>query len=159
MIDTLLIILGGICMTAGIIGSVAPFVPGPPVSYLGLLLLQLGAIRPFSTRFLLVYAVLTILVVVLDSIIPVYGTKRFRGSSYGVWGSALGLLAGLLLFTPLGIIIGPISGAFLGELLSGKRVPQAFRSAFGSFVGFLAGTSIKVVLSLMMAYHFISAIT
>lgn len=158
MIDTLLMILGGVCIIAGIVGSIAPFLPGPPVSYLGLLFLQFTSRHPFSTRFLLLYAVLTILVIVLDSVVPVYGTKRFKGSTYGMWGSAIGLIAGLLLFTPLGIIIGPVLGAFLGELFSGKKAMQAIRSALGSFLGFLAGTAIKIVLSLVMTYHFIRAI-
>jgi uncharacterized protein YqgC (DUF456 family) len=151
-------ILGGLCIVAGIIGSFVPFLPGPPVSYLGLLLVHLTSRHPFSTGFLLLYAVLTILVIVLDNVIPVYGTKRFRGSTCGTWGSALGLVAGLLFFPPLGIIIGPILGAFLGELIRGRGARQAFLSAMGSFLGFLAGTAIKVVLSLVMAYHFIRVV-
>ena len=158
LIDTFLMILGGLCMIAGIAGSIVPFLPGPPISYLGLLLLQLSSRHPFSTRFLLVYAVLTILIIVLDSLIPVYGTKRLKGSTYGIWGSAIGLIAGLFFFTPLGIIIGPVIGAFLGELFSGKKAIQAFYSALGSLLGFLAGTAIKLVLSLVMGYHFIAGI-
>lgn len=153
--DTVLIILGGLCIVAGIIGSLIPLLPGPPVSYLGLLLLHFTSQHPFSVKFLLIYATLTVLVVVLDNLVPIYGTKRFRGSSYGTWGTALGLVAGLLFFPPFGIIIGPVLGAFFGELISGKGTGQAFRSAVGSFLGFLAGTAVKVVLSLVMAYHFI----
>ncbi|MEJ2697479.1 MAG: DUF456 domain-containing protein [Candidatus Sulfobium sp.] len=151
-------ILGGLCIAAGIIGSLVPLLPGPPVSYLGLLLMHFTSRHPFTTEFLLIYAVLTILVVVLDNLIPVYGTKKFRGSSYGTWGSALGLVAGLLFFPPFGIIIGPVIGAFLGELVRGGGGRQALRSAVGSFIGFLAGTAIKVVLSLVMAYHFIRVV-
>ncbi len=151
-------ILGGLCIAAGIIGSFVPFLPGPPVSYLGLLLVHFTSRHPFSKEFLLIYAALTVLVVVLDNLIPVYGTKRFRGSSYGTWGSAIGLVAGLLFFPPAGIVIGPVIGAFLGELIRGRGAGQALRSAMGSFVGFLAGTAIKVALSLVMAYQFIRVV-
>lgn len=135
-----------------------PLLPGPPISYLGLLLIHFTSQHPFSTEFLLLYAALTILVIVVDNLIPVYGTKRFRGSSYGTWGSALGLVLGLLFFPPFGIIIGPVLGAFFGELVRGRGARQAFRSAIGSFVGFLAGTAVKVTLSLIMAYHFIRVV-
>jgi uncharacterized protein len=158
MIDTLLIISASLCMIVGLIGSIAPFLPGPPVSYLGLILLHLSTAYSFSPKFLLIYAVLTILVVVVDSLIPVYGTKWFKGSKYGFWGSAFGLAAGLFLFAPAGIIIGPVIGALLGELLSGKKALRAFRSALGSFFGFLAGTVVKVILSIAMTVHFVRAL-
>lgn len=151
-------ILGGIFIAAGIFGSLVPFLPGPPVCYLGLLIIHFTSRHPFSREFLLIYAALTILVIVLDNLIPVLGTKRLKGSSYGTWGSALGLAAGLLFFPPLGIIIGPVLGAFLGELIHGRGAGQALRSAMGSFLGFLAGTAIKVTLSLVMAYHFIRVV-
>jgi uncharacterized protein YqgC (DUF456 family) len=151
-------ILGGLCIAGGIVGSLVPLLPGPPVSYMGLLLLHFTSRHPFSTEFLLLYAALTILVIVLDNLIPVLGTKHFRASPYGTWGSAIGLVAGLLFFPPLGIVIGPVLGAFLGELLRGKGAGQALRSAMGSFLGFLAGTAIKVTLSLVMAYHFIRVV-
>lgn len=153
--DTALIIIGGLFIAAGIFGSLVPFLPGPPLAYLGLLIVHFTSRHPFSTEFLLIYAALTILVIVLDNLIPVYGTKRLKASNYGTWGSALGLVAGLLFFPPLGIVIGPILGAFLGELIHGGGARQAFRSAKGSFIGFLAGTAIKVALSLVMAYQFI----
>ncbi len=154
-IDVVLIILGGILIVAGIIGCILPVLPGPPVSYTGLLLLQLSSKHPFTARFLIIYGILTLLVAVFDFVIPVYGTKRFQGSRYGVWGSALGLIIGLIFFPPFGIIIGLILGAYLGEILSGKNIREAIRPAFGSFLGFFASTVIKLVLTIFMAYHFI----
>lgn len=154
----MLIIFGSLFIAAGIFGSFVPLLPGPPVCYLGLLVLHFTSGHPFSTEFLLIYAGLTILVIVLDNLIPVLGARRSRGSKYGTWGSALGLVAGLLFFPPLGIVIGPVLGAFAGELVHGRGARQAFRSALGSFLGFLAGTAIKVVLSLVMAYQFIRVV-
>lgn len=153
--DLVLVIAGGVCIFLGLLGSVLPALPGPPLSYLGLLLLQFTSREPFSGRFLLLYALLTILAAVLDYIIPVVGAKGLQGSKYGIWGSAFGLIAGLMLFPPLGILIGPLIGAFLGELLGGKEIGTAARSALGSLLGILAGTALKVILSLVMAYHFV----
>jgi len=155
MIDTALIVFSGMCIVIGIIGCLLPVLPGPPISYVGLLLLQLTSKHPFSTRFLIIYGILTVFVFFIDYVIPVYGTKKLKGSKYGIWGSAIGLLIGILFFLPFGIIIGPLLGAFLGELITGKDIARAIKSALGSLVGFLAGTALKLVLSITMAYYYI----
>jgi uncharacterized protein YqgC (DUF456 family) len=155
MVDTVLIMLGALFIVIGIIGSIVPVLPGPPVSYIGLILLQLTSKQPFSIRFLILFGVLTVFVFVIDYVIPVYGTKKLQGSKYGIWGSAIGLIIGVLFFFPLGIIVGPIIGAFLGELVTGKNIARSLKSAFGSLVGFLAGTAMKLVLSISMAYYYI----
>ncbi|MEW6052966.1 MAG: DUF456 domain-containing protein [Nitrospirota bacterium] len=128
--------------------------PGPPLSYAGLLLLQFTSTHPFSTKFLLIFATLTILVTLLDFVIPVYGTKKLHGSKYGIWGSALGLVIGLVFFPFAGIIFGPLLGAFIGELITGKKIGKAVKSSFGSFLGFITGTAAKLFLSFVMAYYF-----
>ena len=152
--DIALIIAGSICVITGVIGCIIPVLPGPIMCYAGLLLLQLTSGHPFTPSLLVIYAILTALAALLDYIIPVYGTKKFRGSKYGIWGSAVGLILGIMFFFPLGIVLGPIAGAFAGELLSGRSADRAIKSAFGSFLGFLASTIIRLVLSLAMAYHF-----
>jgi uncharacterized protein YqgC (DUF456 family) len=157
-LDILLMVLGGICVIGGTAGCLLPVIPGPPLSYAGLVLLQFSSKHPFSITFLTVYALLTGLAIVLDYIIPVYGTKKFEGSKYGVWGSAAGLVLGLIFFFPFGILLGPVIGAFTGELISGKKKEKAMKSAFGSFLGFMAGASLKVILSLSMVYFFIASI-
>jgi uncharacterized protein YqgC (DUF456 family) len=105
--------------------------------------------------FLLVFAILTILVTILDYLIPLLGTKTLKGTKYGIWGSAIGLLAGVILFPLVGIIIGPLIGAFLGEIISGKQLDKALKSSIGSFLGFMTGTAVKLALSFAMAYFFI----
>lgn len=142
-------------MVIGIIGSLIPVLPGPPSSYIGLIIIQLTSRHPFSTRFLIIYGILTVFVFVLDYVIPVYGTKKLQGSKYGIWGSAIGLIIGILFFLPFGIILGPLLGAFLGELVTGKNIARALQSAMGSLVGFLAGAAMKLVLSITMAYYYV----
>jgi len=155
MLETVLIIAGGICIVIGIIGCFIPVLPGPALSYVGILLLQLTPRHPFSTQFLIIYGILTVVVLVIDYVFPVYGTKKLQGTKYGIWGSAIGLIIGILFFLPFGIIVGPLLGAFLGELITGKEIARALKSALGSLIGFLAGTAIKLVLSITMAYYYI----
>lgn len=157
-IQILWIIIGAIFIFIGIIGCFIPVLPGPPLGYVGLLMLQLMDDPPFTTRFLLIWAAITAIVTFLDYVIPVYGTKKFGGSKRGVWGSVIGLVVGIFFFPPFGIIIGPLLGALVGELSAGKESSVAIRSAFGSFVGFLAGTMIKLIATGFMAYYFIESL-
>lgn len=165
--DILLIILGAICLLLGLVGCVAPVVPGVPLSYLGLWLLHWTERVQFSWQFLLIWAVVTIVIQVLDYFIPAWGTKKFGGSKYGVWGSTIGLLAGLFM-GPMGIILGPFIGAVIGEMIYFNRHPQsadnqaansnfnrALRAGLGSFIGLLTGTVLKLICCGMMVFYFV----
>ncbi len=152
--DYILIGVGIVMMISGILGGILPVLPGPPLSYIGLLLLHFTERYQFSPRFLIIWAFITVLVFLLDYVIPAWGTRRYGGSKRGVWGSVIGLIVGLFFFPPFGIIIGPFVGAVLGEFSSGKDSGSAFRSGFGSFVGLLAGTLLKLIASGLMAWHF-----
>ncbi|WP_347841037.1 DUF456 domain-containing protein [uncultured Draconibacterium sp.] len=153
--DILLIVLGSIFIISGILGCVLPVIPGPPLSYIGLLLLHFTQRYDFSNKFLIIWAVVTVVVYTLDYLIPAWGTKKFGGSKRGVWGSIIGLVVGLFFFPPFGIIIGPFLGAVIGELTAGKESGAALKSGFGSFMGFLAGTLLKLITSGMMTWYFI----
>lgn len=151
--ETILLIIGALLIIAGLIGAFLPVVPGLPFSYLALLIIQY-LYAPFSLTFLLVWAFIVIMVgFVLDNVIPAWGTKKFGGSPYGVTGSMVGLVAGLF-FPPLGFVFGPLIGAFLGELIAGNKSDKALKSAFGSFIGFMAATGLKVMTAAVMAYYF-----
>lgn len=152
--DLFWIIVGVICLLAGLLGSFLPFIPGPPLAYGALLLHQFTGGYPFSTRFLLIWAAITGVVMVLENIIPALGTQRFGGTRYGIGGSVAGLIIGLLFFPPFGIVVGPLLGAFVGELIGGQSSGQAWQSALGSFIGFLAGTLLKVITVAMMGYYY-----
>lgn len=152
--DYLLIALGIIFILTGLVGCIVPIIPGPPLSYVGLILLHLTSNNQFTSRFLIIWAAVTIIVYALDYIVPAWGTKKFGGSKRGVWGSILGLLIGMIFFPPIGIIIGPFIGAVIGELSTGKKSNEAIKSGFGSFFGFLIGTLLKLIASGMMTWYF-----
>ena len=155
--DIVLLVLAGICLIVGIIGCIVPGLPGVPVSYVGLWIAQATERVDFSWQMLLVWGIVTIVVSVLDYIIPAWGTKRFGGTKYGVWGSTIGLFVGLF-FGAVGVIAGPLAGAILGELIGGKEMSQALRAGWGSFVGLLCGTVLKLVCCGLMTVHLIQAI-
>jgi uncharacterized protein YqgC (DUF456 family) len=157
--EIFLIIVGSILIITGLVGCIIPGLPGPPLSYLGVILQQFRpGESPFTLRFLVIWGLITLAVSLLDYLLPIFGTKKYGGSRQGVYGSVAGLLIGLFFFPPLGIIIGPFLGAFLGELISGKHTAEAIRAAFGSFVGFLTGTAAKLVVSGILTYHFVHSI-
>jgi uncharacterized protein len=151
------IVVAGLLMLTGILGCFLPFLPGPPLSFGALLILQLREVPPFTTQFLVICGLITLAITLLDYFIPIWGTKKFGGSSYGVWGCTLGLLAGFF-FGPVGIIVGPFAGAFIGEMIATKDSSKALRSALGSFLGFLAGTLLKVVACVVMLWYFVMAL-
>lgn len=166
--DYLLVILAALCILLGIAGSILPGLPGPPISYLGLLLLHWSRFAEFSARTLLIWAVIVAIVAVLDYLVPIWGTKKYGGTKAGVRGSTIGLIVGVILLPMFGIILGPFGlfgiiggpfiGAWLGERSAGQDSQKALRSAYGSFIGFLAGTLMKIVVSVILAVYYFRAI-
>jgi len=156
--DLLLVILAGIAIVTGIFGSFLPLLPGPPVAWIGLLLLHYSKYAEFSQRFLVITAIITIVVAALDYLVPVWGTKKYGGSKAGQYGAVIGMVAGLFA-GPLGIIIGPFAGAFIGEMVHDPRdTARALRAAWGSFIGFLVGAGLKIILCLVFAWFYVEAL-
>jgi len=155
--DWLLIIFGVIFILLGIVGSIVPVLPGPPLSFIALLLLQFQEERSFTWKFIIIWGIVTLVVTVLDYIFPTIGTKKYGGSRWGIIGCFVGVVIGLF-FGPAGIIFGPFLGALIGEIAGGKELQHAFVPALGSFIGFLVGTVLKLIASLVMAYYFFTSI-
>lgn len=155
MLDVILIIIGALCMIAGLAGCILPFLPGPPIAYLGLFILHCTDKVGYSTTQLIVWLLIVVVLQVLDYFTPMLGSKYSGGSKWGNWGCVIGTLAGLL-FLPWGIILGPFLGAVIGELLGNKEFSQALKSGFGSLIGFILGTLLKLVVCGYFCYQFIA---
>jgi len=166
--DYLLMILAVVVIIVGLIGDILPGIPGTPVSYLALLLLHWTDRLTYSPRFLLIMGLICAVITVLDYIVPVWGTKKFGGTKAGTRGSTIGLVVGILVLPALGIVIGPFGilgllggpfvGAYIGEKMGGTPDNMAWRSAFGSFIGFMAGTLMKIVYTLVVGFYVIKDI-
>lgn len=154
--NTTLIILAIVLALIGIAGSIVPGLPGPPLSWAGLLLLNFTTKGDYTTLFLIITAAIAAIITVLDYAIPSMSTKKHGGSKAGVWGCNIGLVISIigLPFGPqglLGVIFWPFVGALVGELFSGKESKEALRAAWGAFLGFLAGTGLKLAYTLVVA--------
>ncbi|WP_304252739.1 DUF456 domain-containing protein [Parabacteroides gordonii] len=156
--DIFLIIVGAVCLLVGFAGCFLPVLPGPPLSYLGLLLLHFTDKVQFSATQLVVWGLLVVVVQILDYVTPVLGTKYGGGSKWGNWGCVLGTVVGIFLFPPWGILFGPFAGAVIGELLGGKKSFDAFKAGIGAFIGFLLSVVAKMSLCGYFVYCFIKAL-
>jgi uncharacterized protein len=157
MTDYVLVVIGIILMALGIIGCLVPVLPGPPLSFLGLLLLHFTKFGHFTTWTLVIFAGIAIAVSILDYLVPIWGTKKFGGSKYGTRGALVGLIVGLF-FGPVGIIVGPLIGAFTGEMIFKDDFSYAFKAGFGSLIGFLTGVGLKLAASFIMTFYFFRAL-
>lgn len=157
--DLLLLILGFICVIVGIFGSFLPVLPGLSACWVGLLLLYLTKAVENNYWVLGITLVITVIITVLDYIIPSKGTKKFGGSSYGVWGTNIGLIVGIFAPIPFGVIIGPFVGALIGELIyDSKNHGRAIKAATGSLLGFLASSFINFMFCIIFLGIFVTIV-
>lgn len=148
--DFILLTLGFLCITIGLLGSFLPVLPGPSISWVGLALLYFTKAVPANYWILGIALLITVVISILDYVIPAKGTKKFGGSSYGIWGTNIGLVIGIFAPIPFGFLIGPFVGALVGELIYDyKDHNRALKAAAGSFVGFLASSFMKFVICVM----------
>ncbi|MCL2193992.1 MAG: DUF456 domain-containing protein [Treponema sp.] len=164
--DIILVVVAFLFLLAGLLGSIVPAVPGPPLSYAGLLLLQWSGHGGFSPTFLWVWAGITVAVTVADNLLPAWMTKRFGGSRKAVIGSVAGLIIGMIFFAPAGLLVGPFLGALAGELLH-NHIHQpvgntgnvkALKVALGAFLAFILGTGAKLIIGSLMIFYAVRAL-
>ncbi|MFI3247846.1 MAG: DUF456 domain-containing protein [Rikenellaceae bacterium] len=146
-----------LCITAlllgvlGLLGAVIPIIPGPALSFVALLVNYFSPNPAVDTKWLFIWLVICGVVIVIDYLLPVYIVKRLGGSKSGVWGATIGMLVGFIAFPPLGIILCPLLGAVMGELMNDKSdTSRALKVGAGSFLAFALGTGLKFVTSLFI---------
>ena len=154
-----LAVLCSVLMLAGLAGVVLPILPGIPLAWLGLFIYAIGTgFDRISIATTVVFFVLTVIALALDFAAPMLGARKYKASRYGTLGAFVGFTAGVFVFGPWGIILGPFLGALLGELLAKGEPKRAFQSAVGTLIGFIAGALFKIVLILVMAGFFIASL-
>ena len=148
-----IVILALLAGVVGIAGSIIPGLPGPPVSWGGLLLLFLWGPEEVPMKSLVIWGVVMVAVSVIDYLVPMYFTKMTGGSRFAERGAMVGLILGII-FTPIGMILGSFLGAFLSELYwGGKSAGDALKAAFGSFLGFITGTGLKTIVAVLILWR------
>lgn len=149
--EAFLIILSIVLIAGGIIFSILPPLPGPLLTYGAMACTHaVSNDTRFSVTSFIVWALIGVVILVADYVLPVAATKKFGGTKAGVIGGMIGMVAGVLLPIPFGIILGPLLGAIIGDLYGGNRIKSAFKSGFGSFLGFLAATGLKLLYSIIL---------
>ena len=147
----IVVTIGIILIIIGLASCVLPPLPGPPIAYISLLLAHyvLGLKQEIPVWMLIVYAVVIVFVLIIDNFIPIWGTK--------IRGSFVGILVGIFLspFGGISIVICPLLGAIIGELIAGEDMQVAIKSGIGSFIGFLLTSGLKIILVVFIAVHFI----
>lgn len=164
-----IIVIGIILIVVGFAGSILPALPGPPIAYVALLLLffidEASAVMASNNyAWLIGLGLITVVILIADYYMPIWGTKKYGGTKAGTRGSTIGLIVGLLLtiftagFGALTILLAPLLGAYIGEKYAGQTEKVAIQSAKGSFLGFIAGTFMKVVIVVAIAIYFASVL-
>ena len=153
--DQLLVILGLILCIVGLIGSFIPIIPGPITSWLGLLSISFTSYVELNYSFLLISFIIAALVFLIDIIIPILGLKKFGGTKKGMIGATIGLLLGLSIVGPFGILIGPFIGALSAEMLGNLKFGEAIKASVGTLIGFIVGITMKFSISLVYFIFFL----
>ena len=154
-----MIIVAVLLLVVGAIGTVAPILPGVPMSWGGLLMLKFipSTQDDISWLTIVILGIVAVVITVLDNILPVWGTKKLGGNKRVVWGATIGLLFGFFL-GPWGIIFGPFVGAFAGGLLSGTKFLHAAKHATGAFLGYITGLVLKLIAVGLIIFFFVWAV-
>ncbi len=149
--DYLLILFSLLFCFAGLAGCIVPGLPGPPLNYISLIFLQ-WAFKPFTVTFLVVWAVVVIVITILDYMLPIWTAKKFGATRQGIIGSIAGMILGFF-FTPIGMIAGLIAGAIIGDLIAGQQLHKAVGSGAATAFGTLLTIGIKLIISGIMAFY------
>ena len=147
---TAVAVIVGLLFQAGLVGSIVPWMPGPPFILAGAVLWM------FATDFetlgwgrLAILAALAALSLVLEFVVAALGARRYGASRWGVVGAIVGALVGVF-FGPVGLIVGCVAGAVVAELLRGSDLAASVRSGVGALVGLLAGLLADLAISITM---------
>ncbi len=155
MIESILIFVGLLIAVVGLIGCIIPVIPGPPLNFLSLVILELAIEDAFPLDFYFLWGGITIVVTVLDYVLPIMGAKVYKASSFGIWGSIIGMVIGILFLPPFGMILGLFIGAVLGELIAGKEDWEALKIGTVTFIASMLMIFIKLAVSGVMTFYFI----
>ena len=149
-------ILACLLAVVGIIGAVVPVLPGPLLSYSGLLCMAAASFSEVGAWTLCIWGAATVAVTVSDYLLPAYMAKRFGGSRLGAVGATVGAILGLI-WMPVGILLGPFFGAVIGELIHDRKgFAHALHVGVGSFLAFLVGTGLKLIFAIVLAVQIVA---
>jgi uncharacterized protein YqgC (DUF456 family) len=149
-----LLSVGALLSIAGIAGCIIPIMPGPPLNYAALLLIEFTNLEGYSLMFFVIFGVVTLLTILLDIYLPAAGARYFGASKGSVWGAVIGGFVGLFVLSAFGMLIGMLVGAFIGELAAGKTHQEALKASTVSFIASVFMIVLKLSVSITMTVYF-----
>ncbi|MCR4822479.1 MAG: DUF456 domain-containing protein [Treponema sp.] len=151
-------ILAAVLLLIGLIGTVLPVLPGPPIAWAGLLCAHFSTYSNLEIWILIATGIAAAAVTVMDNIFPSMMTKKSGGSKAATWGCTIGLIVSFFL-GPIFILIAPFVGAYIGEMIhDSSDSKRALKASFGAFKGFLLGTGIKIITVMCFIWLFLWSI-
>ncbi|MFD1178165.1 DUF456 domain-containing protein [Paenibacillus puldeungensis] len=153
-------VLGWILVIAlfavGMAGAVYPVLPGVLAIYFAFFVYGwFFSFEPFGWFFWVIQTLIVVVLMVADYAVGAWGVKKFGGSKLSVWLSTIGIIIGPFVIPAFGLVLGPLIGAMIGELIKGESFSKAFKVGIGSVVGLFSSAVVKIVLQLMMIVLFI----
>jgi uncharacterized protein YqgC (DUF456 family) len=149
-VEIVLMILAVVLCVVGVIGCVAPALPGPPLSYAGMLLVQ-WLTAPFSVVTLVIFGILALVIIILDYYMPIWFAQKFGATRQGIIGSIIGMVLGFF-FTPIGMILGLLIGAIVGDMVGGRSSKEAAKSGIATFLGTLFAIGLKLSVAALISF-------
>jgi uncharacterized protein YqgC (DUF456 family) len=145
-----------ILFAIGMAGAIYPILPGALAIYAAFFVYGwFFSFHPFGFWFWGFQTAIVIALFVADYLVSAWGVKRFGGSRASVIGSTTGILIGPFVIPAFGLIIGPLAGAILGELIHGSSFERSLKVGWGALVGLFSSLVVKVILQSAMIVIFI----
>lgn len=156
--DVVLMIVCILLLLVSIAGSVLPALPGPPIGFAALVISYFTTYQPVGALWIWVYAIITLIISMVDFWLPTLAARFTGASKKGVNGANIGMLVGLFIPIPFALFIGTFIGAVLGELMENKPINFAIKAAFGVLLGLLGGVLLKTLFCIVMLLHLIAGL-
>jgi uncharacterized protein YqgC (DUF456 family) len=156
--DIALWILAFALIAVGLVGTVMPALPGPPMVLLGILLAAwIDRFAKISGLVCAIISVLALAAIAIDWIAGAMGARRVGASKWAVIGATVGAILGVLSGF-WGLLFMPLVGAAIGEFIARQDLLRAGQVGLATWIGMLLGTVAKLAIVAMMIGIFAGAL-
>src|SRR5699024_81911 len=141
------------------VGLFVPVIPAVAVIWIGFFIYHFfldGS--ELSALFWIAMTVFTILLIGADLLTNRYFVSKFGGSKASEWGAIIGVIIGVFVYPPFGIIFVPFIVVFLIEIAGQKSIKEASFASLGALAGFLSGVVAKFLIQAIMIVWFFLAV-
>lgn len=139
----------------GFVGVIAPVIPSVIMFWVGFAIYHfLIDSEALTWMFWLVAAVLTFLVLISDFVANSYFVKKYGGSKKGEVAAVIGVVVGMFVYPPFGVIFVPFVFVLALELIDTRDLNQAFRAAIGSLLAFFTSSLFNLIIYILLLAWF-----